>query len=158
MKQIPTFVLCAFVVTGSALGFGDYDPNRICYQAWCYTGDAGNSVGSIVEPHEYVDGVGLGAFILRHEIEFMEMPFEAGNYHIRATLITNRAGILVSEQVFNGGVKMRDSIVSMPFSSYWADKFKRGRFFKVYIYRNSKLYTSATFPLYGFTKAWRHMH
>lgn len=142
----------------AAQGFGEYDPNRICYRQWCYTGGAGNSVGSIVEPHQYVDGVGLGAFVHRHEIQFMEMPFEVGNYHIRASLISNRGGTLVSEQLFDGGVRMRDAVVHMPFNPHWAEKFKRGRFFKVYIYRDGKLYTSATFPLYGFTRAWSHMH
>lgn len=138
-------------------GFGEYDPNRICYQAWCYMGKDSNQVGSIVEPHNYDGGVGLGAFIGRTKIEFMEQPFAAGQYQVRARLVSNRNGSLVTEEIYAGPATYHEAVVSMPFSPALADRLKQGRFLKVYIYRGGQLDTSATFPLYGFTKAYGHM-
>lgn len=139
-------------------GFGDYDPNRICYQAWCYMGDTSNEVGSVKMPHNSDGGIGLGANIGRYSIQFMELPFPKGHYRILANLITNRGGRLVSERIYDGGASYRGAVLTIPFDSVLAQKFRKGRFFKVYIFRNNKIYSSATFPLYGFGKAYRHLH
>lgn len=168
MKQI-LLVLLVLIIAGIARpvfadydpGFGDYDPNRKCYQAWCYTGGQSNDVGSIQTPKYPKDymGIGLGTFIKDDRIQFMEMAFhDQGSYQARLEVATNVGSKnLQVTTVLKGKAKLRDSALVMTSKPSVARSLMRGRFLKVSIFRDGKLYAAAVYPLYGFTKAYTHM-
>lgn len=132
--------------------------NLICYQEWCYTGDKDNSVKATVMPTSGNDDLGMGVYIFKSKIEFWEMPFRAGRYRIKANVVTNKFGQLVAQEVINSTAIFSDGIVIVGLKAGFSTKLKAGRFFKVRIYHNDRLAYTATYPLYGFSKAYRHMH
>ena len=140
-------------------GFGVYDPNRVCYQAWCYMGREQNSVGSIVTPEfdESPGGVGLGAFFGKNNAQFMETAFEPGRYDVYMAVITNVNGKLVRSEMYAGHATLKDAIVSISYSDDHVLLLKASRKLIVRIFRNQKLYIEASYPLYGFTKSFSHI-
>ncbi|PLX36035.1 MAG: hypothetical protein C0605_08360 [Hyphomicrobiales bacterium] len=141
-------------------GFGEHGPDWRCYQAWCYMGRKANHVGSSVEPDNYQGGIGMVMEVHEWRIEFNgaeECPY-SGKHHIRLDVTRNLGGgRLATKTVYSGMASSKQGLWTIPNQPDITEAFNRGRFAKVYIYRNGGMCTSATYPLYGFARASSHI-